>query len=60
MVLHALRNATDALQNTYRIIYGNKFGGVIHDREFSDIFSFCRAPSLQAHIFLFLISRLLD
>lgn len=60
MVLYALRNATNALQNTDRIIYGNKFGDVIHDREFSDIFSFCRAASLQAHIFLFLISRVLD
>ena len=42
MVLHALRDTADALQDTDRIIDGNKLGDVIHDREFSDIHVFCR------------------
>ena len=47
MMLHTLRNATNALQDADGISDGDKLCIVIHDREFNDIQTFCRVVRRQ-------------
>jgi hypothetical protein len=54
MMLHALRDTAHALQNTDGIIYCDKFGGIIHARQFNDILDSCHATRQQpVHVSIF-------